>query len=92
MSSHHVPNGSYSPYGDAERTGQEPLLVSEFGNWGLPKLPSELPWWFNNSFGEREVTRPEGVLAAFRRVPLRSHLQRFLRSRGSERNGTSSAP
>src|SRR3954452_19397780 len=33
------PEWTFSPYGDAERTGQEPIMVSEFGNWGLPKLP-----------------------------------------------------
>ena len=56
---------TYSPFGDAERTGREPLVVSEFGNWGLPKLPQDLPWWFNHSFGQREVTRPSGVLERF---------------------------
>jgi hypothetical protein len=61
------PDWTFSPYGDAERTRREPLLVSEFGNWGLPKLPQELPWWFDVSFGDREVTRPEGVLERFKR-------------------------
>ncbi|MGH9943352.1 MAG: glycoside hydrolase family 2 TIM barrel-domain containing protein, partial [Pyrinomonadaceae bacterium] len=60
------PRWSYSPHGDAERTGREPLVVSEFGNWGLPKLPAELPWWFARDFGGREVTRPAGVLERFR--------------------------
>jgi len=60
------PAWTFSPYGDAERTGREPLVVSEFGNWGLPKLPAELPWWFHVSFGGREVTRPAGVLERFR--------------------------
>jgi hypothetical protein len=60
------PSWSFSPYGDAERTGKEPLMVSEFGNWGLPKLPEELPWWFHVSFGGREVTRPSGVFERFR--------------------------
>ncbi|MBV9610027.1 MAG: hypothetical protein JO187_10760, partial [Acidobacteria bacterium] len=61
------PQWTFSPHGDAERTGNEPLLVSEFGNWGLPNLPSgELPWWFDVSFGGREVTRPGGVLERFR--------------------------
>jgi hypothetical protein len=60
------PAWTYSPHGDAERTGQEPLVVSEFGNWGLPQLPEELPWWFHRSFGDREVTRPSGVLQRFR--------------------------
>ena len=42
----------YSPHGDAVITGQEPLMCSEFGNWGLP-YPKDLrdekgeePWWF----------------------------------------------
>lgn len=42
----------FSPDGDAETTGREPLLCSEFGNWGLPdpKLlagsDGREPWWF----------------------------------------------
>ena len=59
------PDWTFSPYGDAERTREEPLLVSEFGNWGLPQLPEQLPWWFHTSFGERGVTRPAGVLQRF---------------------------
>lgn len=42
----------YSPEGDAVMTGGEPIICSEFGNWGLP-LPDDLkdthgdePWWF----------------------------------------------
>jgi glycosyl hydrolase family 2 len=42
----------YSPHGDAVITGREPLMCSEFGNWGLPH-PEDLrredgaePWWF----------------------------------------------
>ena len=42
----------YSPFGDAVITGHEPLMCSEFGNWGLP-YPKDLrnksgeePWWF----------------------------------------------
>lgn len=42
----------YSPHGDAVITGKEPLMCSEFGNWGLP-YPKDLrdesgqePWWF----------------------------------------------
>ena len=62
------PAWTFSPFGDAERSGNEPLLVSEFGNWGLPKLPvaEELPWWFHYSFGGREVTNPSGVFERFR--------------------------
>jgi len=60
------PRWSFSPHGDAERTGAEPLVVSEFGNWGLPKLPKDLPWWFARDFGGREVTRPAGVHERFK--------------------------
>jgi Glycosyl hydrolases family 2, sugar binding domain/Glycosyl hydrolases family 2/Glycosyl hydrolases family 2, TIM barrel domain len=57
------PKWLYSPYGDAITTGQEPLLVSEFGNWGLPQLPArdQLPWWFPRDFEGRELTRAAGV-------------------------------
>jgi hypothetical protein len=36
-----------SPYGDAASSGHEAFLRSEFGNWGLPQLPTagELPMW-----------------------------------------------
>ena len=42
----------YSPHGDAVITGREPLMCSEFGNWGLPypkdlrNAAGEEPWWF----------------------------------------------
>lgn len=60
------PQWTFSPYGDAERTGEEPIVVSEFGNWGLPQLPEDLPWWFSADFGGREATRPVGVYERFR--------------------------
>ncbi|MBA3431658.1 MAG: glycoside hydrolase family 2, partial [Actinobacteria bacterium] len=47
------PGGTYSPHGDAERSGSEPQVVSEFGNWGLPDLANlvsgrdDEPWWFD---------------------------------------------
>ena len=48
---------TYSPHGDAERRGDEPLVVSEFGVWGLPS-PAELanadgsePFWFESGPG-----------------------------------------
>ena len=47
-----APPGSTRRYGDAVITGREPLMCSEFGNWGLP-YPKDLrdakgeePWWF----------------------------------------------
>jgi hypothetical protein len=41
---------TWSPFGDGERQRDEPLIVSEFGVWGLPQ-PEEVriagaePWW-----------------------------------------------
>jgi hypothetical protein len=60
------PKWNFSSHGDAEPSGKEPLVVSEFGNWGLPLLPKNLPWWFARAFGDREVTRPGGVFDRFR--------------------------
>ena len=45
------PEWSWSPHGDAIRTGREPLVLSEFGNWGLPHVRDQYedgqePWWF----------------------------------------------
>jgi Glycosyl hydrolases family 2, sugar binding domain/Glycosyl hydrolases family 2 len=55
----------WSKHGDAAPTGKEPIVLSEFGNWGLPALPKELPWWFERDFGGREITRPAGVFDRF---------------------------
>jgi hypothetical protein len=60
------PKWNFSPFGDAETTGREPLVVSEFGNWGLPRLPKELPWWFERGFGDRPITRPAGLFDRFK--------------------------
>jgi Glycosyl hydrolases family 2 len=45
---------AFSPHGDAQRRGDEPLICSEFGGWGLPH-PREIlekdgsePWWFES--------------------------------------------
>jgi hypothetical protein len=59
------PGSLFSPYGDAAPRGDEPLLLSEFGNWGLPRLHNPLPWWFARDFGGREITKPEGVEKRF---------------------------
>lgn len=43
------PLWTFSNTGDAQRTGREPLIISEFGNWGLPTLKSydaHEPDWF----------------------------------------------
>src|ERR1700687_2478316 len=56
---------TFSPYGDADRSGKEPLILSEFGNWGLPNPPANWPWWYGRDFGGRDVTRPARVLERF---------------------------
>ena len=59
---------TFSPHGDAERKGDEPLVVSEFGVWGLPH-PKEVrdakdnePWWMETggTWGDG-VAYPHGV-------------------------------
>lgn len=60
--------GSYSSHGDAEFGGDEPIVLSEFGNWGLPRIDNILkaegaePYWFHTGSG---ATRPEGALQRF---------------------------
>ncbi|MDE2127791.1 MAG: hypothetical protein KGJ62_14510 [Armatimonadetes bacterium] len=63
----------WSPFGDARKSGDEPLLLSEFGNWGLPSLravyaaegPS--PWWMETGDG---ATHPGGMEARFEQQGL----------------------
>lgn len=57
----------YSPYGDKTRSGSEPLICSEFGNWGLP-FPRDLrrpdgtePWWFATGYEKNESVHPQGI-------------------------------
>ena len=74
------PLWSYSSRGDARRSGQEPLILSEFGNWGLPS-PAHYrahyggdppwfdlgPWW---SPWEGEPGWPAGAEERFERLGL----------------------
>jgi hypothetical protein len=59
----------WSPFGDASPTGQEPLLLSEFGGWGLPRPSGVMaadgrdPWWSSTGLG---VRRPAGIRERFR--------------------------
>jgi hypothetical protein len=59
------PGWLFSSYGDAAPKGDEPLMLSEFGNWGLPHVPPEKPWWFSREFGEKEITQPDGLEQRF---------------------------
>ncbi len=59
------PGWLFSPHGDATPRGDEPLLLSEFGNWGLPRLPETKPWWFARDFRGRQLTLPEGIEKRF---------------------------
>lgn len=58
----------WSPHGDAEPQGDEPLVLSEFGSWGLPRVEPLLanrrrePWWFATG---ALYYRPTGVRRRF---------------------------
>ncbi|MFP5260489.1 MAG: glycoside hydrolase family 2 TIM barrel-domain containing protein [Blastocatellia bacterium] len=67
-----------TPAPEVRRSGREPIVVSEFGNWGLPdvdKLRScyggEDPWWFETGteWGEGAVY-PHGATERFKRWHL----------------------
>ncbi|MFN2418318.1 MAG: glycoside hydrolase family 2 protein [Candidatus Limnocylindria bacterium] len=63
----------WSPHGDAEPDGDEPLILSEFGGWGLPTLAAlrsesgREPWWFGTGHG---YYRPSGIGGRFERYGL----------------------
>jgi hypothetical protein len=58
----------WSPHGDAQERGDEPLVLSEFGGWGLPRLDRLVahtgrePWWFGMG---RHYYRPSGLQRRF---------------------------
>ncbi len=56
----------FSPHGDAARRGDEPLVLSEFGNWGLPRVPAVKPWWWGRPFRDNPITLPDGIEDRFR--------------------------
>ncbi len=60
------PGWLFSSYGDAATKGTEPLMLSEFGNWGLPRVPAEKPWWFVRDMGGRKITLPDGIEQRFK--------------------------
>ena len=67
---------TFSPHGDAERRGDEPLLVSEFGVWGLPNPASVTingaePWWMETggTWGDG-AAYPHGIQNRFATLQL----------------------
>ncbi len=63
---------TWSPHGDAVRKRDEPLVVSEFGVWGLPdvsKLISadgKVPWWMETGPGWGDgAAYPHGIEGRF---------------------------
>lgn len=70
-------NRVLTPAPDIRRKGDEPIIVSEFGNWGLPEV-SKLrkhyagdPWWFETGYnhGSGEVF-PHGIDNRFEQYHL----------------------
>jgi len=74
------PLWTYSSHGDVERRGDEPVIVSEFGNWGLASVKPFLkengsepdwfdlgPWW---STWDGEPGWMRGVTDRFKRFGL----------------------
>jgi hypothetical protein len=74
------PLWTFSSHGEAQRTGGEPLILSEFGNWGLPTLSNlqdadgHEPHWFDRgpwwSGWDGEPGWPAGVRERFERLGL----------------------
>lgn len=70
------PAWSFTPFGDAQRRGDEPLVVSEFGVWGLPdptqvRLNGAEPWWMGTgaSWGD-SAAYPHGIEDRFAELQL----------------------
>ena len=62
------PSWLWSPHGDAVRRGDEPVVISEFGTWGLPHLDRlRDAWWTETGDG---IARPAGVEQRFREQRL----------------------
>lgn len=66
------------PAPEVQRRGDEPLILSEFGNWGLPNLEAlrasnggHDPWWFETGLEWGEgVVYPHGVEERFKTFHL----------------------
>lgn len=71
------PKWLYSPYADAHPNAGAPLVLSEFGNWGLPQLPAQKPWWFARGFNGNPITIPGGVDGRLRHSALGAVFPRY---------------
>ena len=68
---------TWSPHGDAVKTGTAPLICSEFGVWGLPH-PRDImerdgsePWWFESGHDWNSgCGYPHGIETRFRDAQL----------------------
>ena len=70
---------TYSPHGDAAWRGDEPLVVSEFGVWGLPDpkmvvdAAGQEPWWMETGAGWGDgAAYPHGIQSRFAALRLAS--------------------
>ncbi len=68
---------AWSPHGDAQKRGDEPLVCSEFGVWGLPHPRDILardgrePWWFESGHEwNGGAAYPHGIETRFRDAGL----------------------
>jgi hypothetical protein len=71
------PAWTFTPHGDGERSGAEPLVCSEFGVWGLPHLGDIMeqdgsePWWFESGHDwNNGAGYPHGIETRFRDAQL----------------------
>ncbi|HET9589414.1 MAG TPA: glycoside hydrolase family 2 TIM barrel-domain containing protein, partial [Anaerolineales bacterium] len=70
--------GERPPAPDVRPRGDEPLLVSEFGNWGLPDVEKlqagnggTAPWWFDTGLEWGDgIVYPHGIEQRFRAYHL----------------------
>ena len=79
---------AWSPHGDAAPRGEEPLICSEFGVWGLPHVGNILekdgrePWWFESGHDwNLGAAYPHGVATRFRDAGLAATFRRSRRLR-----------
>jgi hypothetical protein len=67
-----------TPAPEVRRKGNEPLVVSEFGNWGLPDVSKlrecyggQEPWWFETGIERGDgVVYPHGIEGRFKAYHL----------------------